>query len=233
MYDRAADLYDTIYSFKNYKKEVATIHELIQQHKHSTGKDLLDVACGTGGHITYLKNDYSVEGLDISRPMLKLATEKHPDVVFHHGDMVKFKLNKRYDVITCLFSAIGHLKTKNKLDLAVQNMALHAKPGGLVIVEPWFTPQQYTVGWLSANFVDKPKLKIARIGISKARGKLSIQNLHHLVGSPDRVEHFVERLVMGLFTHDEYLGAFRQAKLETIYDHEGLMGRGLYIGRAS
>lgn len=233
MYDRTADLYDTIYSFKNYKKEVTTIHQLIQQHKRAPGKDLLDVACGTGGHITYLKNDYSVEGLDISRPMLKLAAEKHPDVVFHQGDMVKFKLNKRYDVITCLFSAIGHLKTKNKLDLAVQNMALHAKPGGLVIVEPWFTPEQYTVGWLSANFVDQPKLKIARIGISKARGKLSIQNLHHLVGSPDRVEHFVERLVMGLFTHDEYLGAFRQAKLETTYDPEGLMGRGLYMGRAS
>jgi ubiquinone/menaquinone biosynthesis C-methylase UbiE len=232
LYDRTADLYDTIYSFKNYQKEVATIHQLIQQHKRSPGNDLLDVACGTGGHITYLKNDYSVEGLDISQQMLELARKKHPDVVFHHGDMVKFKLNKRYDVITCLFSAIGHLKTKKKLDLAVQNMALHAKTGGLVIIEPWITPEQYTVGRLNANFVDQPKLKIARIGISKARGGLSIQNFHHLVGSPDRVEHFVERLVMGLFTHDDYLGAFRQAKLETIYDPEGLMGRGLYIGRA-
>ncbi len=233
MYDRTADIYDTIYSFKDYKTEVATIHRLTQQHKRSPGNDLLDVACGTGGHIAYFKNDYSVEGLDISRPMLKLASEKHPDVVFHHGDMVKFKLKKRFDVITCLFSAIGHLKAKYKLGLAVRNMALHAKPGGLVIVEPWFTPEKYTVGWLSANFVDQPKLKIARIGISKARGNLSIQNLHHLVGSPDRVEHFVEKLVMGLFTHEDYLSAFRQAKLETIYDPEGLLGRGLYIGRVS
>jgi ubiquinone/menaquinone biosynthesis C-methylase UbiE len=233
LYDRTADIYDTIYSFKDYKKEVATIHQLIQQHKRSPGNDLLDVACGTGGHIIFLKSDYSVEGLDISQQMLELARKKLPDVIFHHGDMVKFKLGKKFDVITCLFSAIGHLKTKKKLDLAVQNMALHAKPGGLVIVEPWITPEQYNIGRLSANFVDQPKLKIARIGISKARGKLSVQNLHHLVGSPDRVEHFVERLVMGLFTHDEYLGAFRQAKLETTYDPEGLMGRGLYVGRVS
>jgi ubiquinone/menaquinone biosynthesis C-methylase UbiE len=230
LYDRLAELYDAIYSFKNYEKETAKLHQLIQQHKRSPGNELLDLACGTGGHITYLKNSYSVEGLDISQPMLRLARKKHPDIVFHHGDMVKFKLKKQFDAVTCLFSAIGHLKTKHKLGLAIRNMARHAKPGGLVIVEPWFTPEQYIIGWLSANFVDQPKLKIARIGISKARGKLSIQNLHHLVGSQDRVEHFVEKLVMGLFTQDEYLDAFRRAKLETVYDPEGLMGRGLYIG---
>jgi hypothetical protein len=50
------------------------------------------------------------------------------------------------------------------------------------------------------------------------------------VAFPNRIEHFVERLEMGLFTHDEYLDAFRQAELETNYDPEGLMGRGLYIG---
>jgi len=54
--------------------------------------------------------------------------------------------------------------------------------------------------------------------------------MHHLVATPNRVEHFVERLELGLFTHDEYLDAFRSAGFETSYDSEGLMGRGLYIG---
>jgi len=54
--------------------------------------------------------------------------------------------------------------------------------------------------------------------------------MHHLVATPNRVEHFVERLELGLFTHYEYLDAFRRAGLETSYDSEGLMGRGLYIG---
>ncbi|HMB66783.1 MAG TPA: class I SAM-dependent methyltransferase [Candidatus Bathyarchaeia archaeon] len=224
MYDRSAEFYDAIYSFKNYKKETARLHELIQQYKRSPGNELLDVACGTGGHIAYLKRNYSVEGLDISPLMLRLARNKHPDVVFYHRDMTNFKLRKKFDVVTCLFSAIGHVKTRRRLDLAVRAMARHLKPGGVLVVESWPTPKQWQIGRLGANFVDEANLKIARFGISKARGRLSVQDLHHLVATPNRIQHFVES------THDEYLDTFRQAKLETVYDPEGLMGRGLYIG---
>jgi ubiquinone/menaquinone biosynthesis C-methylase UbiE len=230
LYDRSAEFYDAIYSFKDYEKEAAKLHQLIQKHKRSTGNDLLEVACGTGGHITYLKNNYSVEGLDLSPRMLRLAMKKHRDIVFHRGDMVSFKLKKHFDAITCLFSAIGHLKTKRKLGFAVRNMSRHLKPGGVLIVEPWITPQQWRKGSVHANFVDQPELKIARMNISKTRGRLSVLDMHHLVATPNRVEHFVERLELGLFTHDEYLDAFRSAGLETSYDSEGLMGRGLYIG---
>jgi len=230
LYERSAEFYDAIYSFKNYEKETAKLHELIQQHKRSPGNELLDVACGTGGHIAYLKRNYSVEGLDISPLMLRLARKKHPDVVFYRRDMTNFRITKEFDVVTCLFSAIGHVKTRRRLDLAVRAMARHLKPGGVLVVESWPTPKQWQIGRLGANFVDEPNLKIARFSISKTRGSLSVLDLHHLVATPNRIQHFVERLEMGLFTHDEYLDTFRQAKLETAYDPEGLMGRGLYIG---
>jgi ubiquinone/menaquinone biosynthesis C-methylase UbiE len=230
LYDRSALYYDTIYSWKNYEKESKRIHELIQIHKKTTGNTLLDVACGTGSHIAYLKERYTVEGLDLNPEMLKLARKKHPEIIFHRGDMCSFHLGKHYDVVTCLFSAIGHVKTRMRLRKAVRQMALHLKPGGLLIVEPWFTPDQWQVGHIVANFVDQPKFKLARIGTSKRRGRLSVNDQYHLVASPAGVEYFVEIYEMGLFTHEKYLQSFQGAGLGVIFDSEGLMGRGLYLG---
>jgi len=55
LYNKTAKYYDLIYGWKDYRKESEFIHKLIQKHKKNTGNELLDVACGTGNHIRYLK----------------------------------------------------------------------------------------------------------------------------------------------------------------------------------
>ena len=230
MYRQLANYYDEIYHFKNYQKEVEKIETLIQQHKKSSGNHLLDVACGTGNHIAYLKQHYNVEGLDFSPEMLRIARKKHPDVIFHRGNMTSFKLNTRFDIVTCLFSAIGHVKTKARMRKAVRNMAIHLQLGGLMILEPWITPAHFKKGIIGSNFVDKPNLKIARINISKVRGPVSAFEYHYLIGTPERVRYILDRESMGLWTHEDYLDAFRDVGLEVSFDSDGLMGRGLYLG---
>ncbi len=230
MYRELANYYDEIYHFKNYEKEAQKIDTLIQQHKKSPDNHLLDVACGTGNHIAYLKQHYSVEGLDSSPDMLRIARKKHPDVVFHLSEMTSFRLKTRFDIVTCLFSAIGHVKTKARMRRAVRNMAGHLQPGGLMILEPWITPANFKKGLVSFVFVDKPDLKIARINITKVRGPVSALEFHFLIGTPNKVQHIVDRELLGLWTQEEYLDALRDVGLEVVYDADGLMGRGLYLG---
>ena len=230
MYRQLANYYDEIYHFKDYQKEAEKIETLINQHKTSSGNHLLDVACGTGNHITYLKQHHSVEGLDFSPEMLRIVRKKHPDVVFHRGDMTSFKLKNRFDIIICLFSAIGHVKTKARMRRTVLNMASHLQSGGLMILEPWITPANFRKGLIGSNFVDKPNLKIARINISKVRGPVSALEFHYLIGTPGKVQYVVDKVSLGLWTHEEHLNAFRDAGLEVSFDNEGLMGRGLYLG---
>jgi len=228
LYQKSAFYYDAIYSFKNYEKEADKIHQLIQQHKPSSGRTLLDVACGTGGHLVFLRQHYEVEGLDANPDMLKIARQKHPDLTFHQADMTSFNLKRKFDTIICLFSSIGYVKTKQRLHQTIQNMARHLQPGGVLIIEPWFPPEAFKPGTVHGLWVDKLDLKIARINISLVKDHLSIMDMHHLIGTPKGIDHFVERHEMALFTDKEYLEAFRTAKLEVRHEPEGLTGRGLY-----
>jgi len=224
--------YDDIYGVtgKDYAAEAGKIHEITQTYKQSRGTSLLDVACGTGWHISFLREQYSVEGVDINAGMLKVARQKYPGIRFSQGDMRSFDLRRQFDVVTCLFSAIGYMKTKADLRTAVNNMSRHLLPGGVLLVEPWFTPDQWHTGYVSVVRVDKPDVKIVRMSHSGKRGKLSLINFQYLIGTAKGIEHIDEQHELGLFTHDEYLNAFTKAGLIVTHDAEGVYGRGLYIG---
>jgi len=129
--------YDLIYKWKDYKKEVAIIESLIAKFKGSEGKKLLDVGCGTGEHIKYLKDYYDCVGMDINSSLLKIAAKKLKGTKFIKGSMIDFKIDEKFDVITCLFSSIGYVKTLGNLEKTLGNFFLHLKRGGVVIIEPW------------------------------------------------------------------------------------------------
>ena len=232
MFSKSAKFYNALYGSmgKDYIAEAQKMHQFIQQYKRSPGDTLLEVACGTGLHASVLHKFYRVEGLDLDPEMLAVAKQDHPDIPFHQADMAEFVLGKGFDAITCLFSSIGYVKSKKRLEGAIQNMANHLLPGGVLAVEPWFTPDQWTVGRVGALFVDQPDLKVCRMSLGETKESLSVLVFHYMVGTPQGVEYFTEKHELGLFTSEEYFNAFHQAGLETIHDPEGVDGRGLFIG---
>ena len=229
-YSKFAKIYDAIYSFKNYQSEAALLHELIGRHKRSRGNALLDVACGTGSHLKFLRNHYAVEGVDLTPEMLQIARARHPEIPFHHGDMRSFDLGRKFDVITCLFSSIGYMKTPRRMREAVINMSRHLEPGGVLIVEPWINEETFHPGELHALVVDRPELKIARFDIPYLKGRVSVHKWHLMIGTPAKIEYLTDKHELGLFSELEYREAFAAADLEVFFDEKGLMGRGLYLG---
>jgi ubiquinone/menaquinone biosynthesis C-methylase UbiE len=231
MFSKTAQYYDLIYSQKDYQGEVEKLLAFIGEHRSSNGDRLLDVACGTGHHIHYLKEHFDVEGLDLDPKLLEIARNRNPEVAFHEGDMIDFDLDRKFDIITCLFSSIGYVRTKENLNKAIESMARLLNPGGLLIIEPWFTPEDWHPGTLHTQIIDKPELKIVRMNLSLSKGDLSYFDFHYLIGTLEGVEHFVEHHELGLFERVETEKAYRAAGLLVSYDEEGLTGRGLYIGR--
>jgi ubiquinone/menaquinone biosynthesis C-methylase UbiE len=233
MYSKSARYYDDIYASmgKDYPAEANTVRKFIQRYKVSEGRRLLDVGCGTGIHAHLLSKHYQVQGLDIDKRMLAVARKKYPNIKFQQGDMVRFKLREKFDIIVCLFSAVGYVKTKSRLQITIKNMAQHLLPGGVLVVEPWFTPDQWHPGRVFVHEVKKPDSKIIRMSYSFQRGNISIIKFEYLIGTPKGIERDVEYLELGLFTKKEYLDAFRFAGLKVSHDRNGADGRGLYIGQ--
>jgi ubiquinone/menaquinone biosynthesis C-methylase UbiE len=232
VFTRSARLYDFIYGWKDYAGEAEKVHGLIQGSKQSRGSDLLEVACGTGSHIQYLRQHYRIEALDLDAKMLEVARERVPNVVFHQADMADFRLNKRFDAVICLFSSIGYVRTVARLREAIARMREHLKPGGVLVVEPWFTPEDFQTGMTRGVWVDLPELKICRMNTTVIEQGLSVLDFHYLVGTPAGVEHFRERHEMGLFTNQDLQSAFEALGLRTLFDPECLMQRGLWLGVA-
>lgn len=231
MFHESAELYDLFYGAKDYALEVINLQQFIRKHKLSSGNDLLDVACGTGRHLQYLKRLYSCQGLDLDDQLLTLARERNPEVQFHCADMISFNLPQRFDVISCLFSAIGYAGSVANLEAAVANMAKHLQPGGLLIVEPWFDRQSFYEGMAHGVYIDQPGIKACRMNVSRVESGKSILDFHYLIARDGAsVEHFTERHEVGLFSKDEHIQAFRKCQLQVSYDDQGLTGRGLYIG---
>lgn len=232
MYKELAKYYDLIYHWKDYEVEANTVKELIDKYNRSDGKDLLDVGCGTGMHLKYFKDDFSCMGIDINSEMIEVAKSKVNNVVFKQGDMIDFNLDKVFDVILCLFSSIGYVKTYSNLEKTFLNFANHLKKGGVLIVEPWFTKSTFLAGKPGLTTYDGDDVKIARLNTTKVEGDLSIMEMHYLIAERNgEVKHFLDIHELGLFETDTTLELMAKASLISEFLKDGLMeDRGLFIG---
>jgi ubiquinone/menaquinone biosynthesis C-methylase UbiE len=223
--------YDLLYSWKDYDKEADTLRELIRTHKNSSGTDLLEIACGTGKHAELLQDDFSIVATDLNEDMLRIARARCKRVSFVRADMVSFELGRQFDVVLCLFSSIGYVRTRARLKKTLANFARHLKVGGVVIVEPWWSKTNYRVGAVTMTTVGNDDVKIARQSVSKARGNVSILDMHYLIGERNKaVTHHVDRHELGLFERRDMLACMREAGLRAHFQEQGLMPeRGLYI----
>jgi len=232
MYQKLAKYYDLIYHGKDYQKESNSIKEIIKKYRKSAGNLLLDVGCGTGKHIEQFKEDFSCTGIDINNEMVEVASENVKGVIFDQGDMIDFNLKKEFDVILCLFSAIGYVKTYSNLEKTILNFSNHLKKGGVLVIEPWLTKSVWRAGEPGMTTYDGKDVKIARVNNTKIEGDLSIMDMHYLIAEKNAdVIYYVDTHELGLFEIDRTLEFMDIAGLQSEFLEDGLMGdRGLYIG---
>ncbi|GGM11222.1 class I SAM-dependent methyltransferase [Micromonospora yangpuensis] len=100
------------------------------------GWRLLDAGCGTGRDAGHLAGrGWTVTGIDTSARMLAHARARHPGVDFVQADLRSFALPGRFDVVSCLDSALLYCHTNADLVAFLERCHTQLAPGGLLVTE--------------------------------------------------------------------------------------------------
>ena len=232
LHNQLAKYYDRVYSYKDYLDEAVRVQNLIIKYLESGGNSLLDVACGTGFHLKHLKDDFVCTGVDISKSMLKIARKNTKGVTFKEADMKSLRLGKEFDVIVCLLSSIGYVKTAASLEKTIRNFSKHLKKGGLALIEPSHANSTYVKGEPRLTTYDGKDAKIARINYTNFRQATAVLNMHILIAERGKdAKYFVDKHELGLFGINSTLRIMKASDLKSKYLKNGLMtGRELFVG---
>jgi SAM-dependent methyltransferase len=133
LYDRLAAMEDTHWWFVYRRKLVAA---LIKNFGAAHGQDALDVGCGSGGNIPFLRTYCeNVSGLDLSHDAIALARKKYPQVDFREGDINGLRglyRTESFDLVSA-FHVLYHRWVASDLD-AMREVHHLLRPGGVFVL---------------------------------------------------------------------------------------------------
>ena len=200
---------------------------------HPTARTVLDVACGTGEHARLLATEHGfvVDGVDLNAEFLRLARLKHPAGRFYQADMREFDLPDRYDAVICMFSSVGYVKTLPALERTLRTFGRHLAPNGVLIVEPWFSPEVMKEGSHSVRTATANGIKVERTGTVAIDGRMTQLTFDYVIEEGDATRRTSEVHELGLFTKEETLAAFAAAGLVAEHQAPTATNRGLYIAK--
>lgn len=142
--------YDLFYRQKDYIAECDFVETLFERFSSAPIRSILDLGCGTGGHILPLaERGYAVTGIDRSQQMLAVARSKVaqlvstndcPRPILQCADIRALDLGKTFDAVLMMFAVLGYQTTNDDLAAALATVRRHLVPGGVFVADFWYGP---------------------------------------------------------------------------------------------
>ncbi|EPH43895.1 class I SAM-dependent methyltransferase [Streptomyces aurantiacus] len=234
IYDHG-DIYEAIYMSrgKDYAAESALVTSLVRE-RLPEADSLLDVGCGAGSHLQCFAGHFGhAEGLDLSADMVRKNEERGTGIRVTRGDMRDFALGRRFDAVVSMFNVVAYSAGTDELDATLACFARHLNPGGVIVIEPWWLPEDFLDGYVATDSFQWKGRSYARISHTVRDGDSSHMEVHYLVASAEEgVTHFSDVHRARLFQRADYENAIRRAGCAVEYVRAEHAPRGLFIGTA-
>lgn len=217
-----ADVWDAMYEGgrgKSYLGEAALLSDLVKR-SCPEADSLLDAGCGTGRHLAGFERYFStVHGFDVAPAMVDHARTSAERATIWVDDLRTFSAPRTYDAVVSLYTVIGYLDSLAEVTAAVRRMWEHVRPGGVLVVEPWWFAERYLDGHRAYDRVHSDRGLIVRTSSTSRSedGGHAEMDIHYLVGHGASVRHFSEVHRFGLWRQAEYEAAFAAAGVDADY----------------
>ena len=99
-------------------------------------KSMLDLGCGTGVLCGIMQeHSISTHGMDLSTGMIAMAKEKYPNIPFDVGNMVTWKPENTYDLVTSTCDALNHILDQEDVKKVFRNVYSYVNAGGYFLFD--------------------------------------------------------------------------------------------------
>lgn len=134
-----SDIFSKVYDafgWNYYPESFAEILlQWIKEQKLSI-KNMLDLGCGTGVLCSIMEeHGIQTKGMDLSYGMVAMAKEKYPHIPFEQGNMIDWKPERCYDLVTSTCDAINHILEEEDIRKVMQNVYSYLNPGGVFLFD--------------------------------------------------------------------------------------------------
>ena len=181
----------------------------------------------------YLANDFDCTGLDLHTEMLTVAKKNVPKATFVQANMTNFSLTNKVDVILCMYSAVGLVRTYSNLEKTIKNFSSHLKNGGITIIEnDSFSGSKSPLQHLKLVTAETRDIKIARMEYYRRKGNVLIEREDYMIAQRNMgTRHFADLQYVGVFELKRTMHIMGIAGLEPRFLKDALhRGNGLLLG---
>ena len=103
-------------------------------------KSVLDMACGPGRHVLgFSRLGLKVSGVDLSGYLLNqaanLVEQENLDATLIHSDLLNYQPQKKFDLVTNLFTSFGYYPTAAENQQVLNNSLQWLNPEGTLVID--------------------------------------------------------------------------------------------------
>ena len=167
-------------------------------------KNAMDLACGTG-ILCGILSEAGIEasGMDFSSGMIKIARENCPGLSFDVADMITYRPEKQFDLVTCTGDAVNHIPALSDVEKIFRNVYAYLAPGGYFVFDILNENEVSTSEPFDMDFTETTRVwfQMTRPGEKKVNLKIRVyengelafeENIRETIHDPGIICHLLQ-----------------------------------------